>query len=36
MQRVRKDSDGMKQHRFWALAMVFCLGMTLYTGYRHK
>ena len=26
----------MKQHRFWAWAMVFCLAMTLITGYRHK
>ena len=30
----------MKQHRFWAwamiLAMIFCLAMTLYTGYKHK
>ncbi|MDY5092325.1 hypothetical protein [Faecalimonas umbilicata] len=26
----------MKNHRFWAWAMVACLFMTLYTGYKHK
>lgn len=26
----------MKNHRFWAWAMVFCLAMTLITGYQHK
>ena len=26
----------MKKHRFWAWAMIGCLFMTLYTGYKHK
>ena len=29
-------SGAMKNHRFWAWAMVVCLFMTLYTGYKHK
>ena len=26
----------MKKHRFWAWAMIFCLFMVMYTGYKHK
>jgi len=26
----------MKKHRFWAWAMIACLFMTLYTGYKHQ
>ena len=26
----------MKKHKFWAWAMVTCLAMTIYTGYKHK
>lgn len=26
----------MKQHRFWACAMVVCLVMIFYTGKKHK
>ncbi|WP_207645511.1 hypothetical protein [Marvinbryantia formatexigens] len=26
----------MKQHRFWAWAMVVCLVMLFYTGKKHK
>ena len=26
----------MKKHRFWAWAMIVCLFMTIYTGYKHK
>ncbi|MCC8156087.1 MAG: hypothetical protein LIO54_02230 [Oscillospiraceae bacterium] len=26
----------MKQHRFWAMAALFCFAMLFYTGYRHK
>jgi len=26
----------MKNHKFWAWALVFCLFMTIYTGYKHK
>lgn len=24
----------MKNHKFWAWALVFCLFMTIYTGYK--
>ncbi|WP_425429848.1 DUF6219 family protein [Collinsella vaginalis] len=24
----------MKQHRFWAYAMVFCAVMAIYTGHK--
>lgn len=26
----------MKQHRFWAWALVVCLVMVMVTGYKHK
>ncbi|WP_408609854.1 DUF6219 family protein [Konateibacter massiliensis] len=26
----------MKKHKFWSTAMLFCLVMTFYTGYKHK
>ena len=26
----------MKNHKFWAWAMIVCLIMTVYTGYEHK
>lgn len=26
----------MKKHRFWAWAMIACLFMTVYTGYKHR
>lgn len=26
----------MKNHKLWAWAMIFCLFMTVYTGYEHK
>lgn len=26
----------MKKHKFWCLALVVCLVMTIYTGYKHK
>lgn len=26
----------MKQHKFWAFAMLFCMAMLFYTGYQHK
>ncbi|MGN0159199.1 MAG: hypothetical protein ACI39W_08695 [Brotaphodocola sp.] len=26
----------MKQHKFWAWAMIVCLIMAIYTGYEHK
>lgn len=26
----------MKNHKFWAWAMVFCMIMVIYTGYEHK
>lgn len=33
------DQEGechMKNHKFWAWAMIVCLFMTVYTGYEHK
>ena len=26
----------MKNHKFWAWAAVFCILMTMYTGYKHN
>lgn len=26
----------MKKHKFWCWALVVCLVMTIYTGYKHK
>ena len=26
----------MKRHKFWAIATVVCMALTLYTGYKHK
>ena len=26
----------MEKHKFWAWALIFCLFMTMYTGYKHK
>lgn len=31
-----KEDCLMKNHKFWAWAMIFCLFMTVYTGYEHK
>ena len=31
---VRKEA-AMKQHRFWAYAMVVCAVMAIYTGKKH-
>ena len=30
------EGNSMKNHKFWAWAMVICLLMTIYTGYEHK
>lgn len=28
--------DEVKQHKFWAGAMIFCMVMLVYTGKKHK
>ncbi len=35
---MRRTRGGvrMKKHRFWAWAMIVCLLMTVYTGYKHQ
>jgi hypothetical protein len=35
MLRMEGCDCGMKNHRFWAWAMIVCLVMTVYTGYKH-
>ena len=34
--KKEKDDVQMKNHKFWAGALVVCLVMTFYTGYKHK
>ena len=34
--KLRLGGIQMKNHKFWAWAMVVCLIMTIYTGYEHK
>ena len=26
----------MKRHKFWAIATVICMALTMYTGYKRK
>ncbi len=32
----REGWGRMKCHKFWAIATVICMALTMYTGYKHK
>lgn len=33
---AEKGGCGMKRHKFWAMATLFCFLMVMYTGYKHQ
>lgn len=33
--RNEREESTMKQHKFWAYAMIFCAIMAVYTGRKH-
>ena len=33
---MKGEVGRMKRHKFWAIATVICMALTMYTGYKHR